>query len=81
MDKLIAETARRSVRYLNGVDDRSVTPSLDAIHQMLDLGGALPDAPCDPGRVLAMLDDLGSPATTVNAGGRFFGFVNGTRQS
>jgi glutamate/tyrosine decarboxylase-like PLP-dependent enzyme len=41
------------------------------------LGGSLPEDPQDPAAVLALLDEVGSPATVVNAGGRFFGFVNG----
>jgi glutamate/tyrosine decarboxylase-like PLP-dependent enzyme len=77
MNSLLAEAARRSVTYLDTIDERSVTPSTDAVSRIRELGGALPVAPCDPQHVLAMLDEIGSPATTVNAGGRFFGFVNG----
>jgi len=31
----------------------------------------------DPARVLALLDDIGSPSTVTSAGGRYFGFVTG----
>jgi glutamate/tyrosine decarboxylase-like PLP-dependent enzyme len=31
----------------------------------------------DPWKVLALLDEVGSPGTVANAGGRYFGFVNG----
>jgi glutamate/tyrosine decarboxylase-like PLP-dependent enzyme len=41
------------------------------------LGGPLPEAPADPAEVLALLDDIGSPATVASAGGRYFGFVIG----
>src|SRR5262245_46164702 len=76
-DELLAEAAQRAVRYLNGVGSRSVAPLPAADERIAQLGGPFPPAPCDPLKVLALLDDIGSPATTVNAGGRFFGFVNG----
>jgi glutamate/tyrosine decarboxylase-like PLP-dependent enzyme len=41
------------------------------------LGGPLPEAPADPAEVLALLDDIGSPASVASAGGRYFGFVIG----
>ena len=41
------------------------------------LGGPLPQVPSDPSEVLALLDDIGSPATVATAGGRYFGFVIG----
>ena len=37
----------------------------------------LPENPCDPARVLALLDEVGSPATLASTGGRYFGFVTG----
>ncbi len=41
------------------------------------LGGALPQGATEPGEVLALLDDIGSPATVATSGGRYFGFVIG----
>ena len=41
-------------------------------------GEELPEAPSDGFCVLDLLDRVGSPATVANAGGRFFGFVNGS---
>jgi glutamate/tyrosine decarboxylase-like PLP-dependent enzyme len=37
----------------------------------------LPQGPCDPAEVLALLDEIGSPATVATTGGRYFGFVIG----
>jgi glutamate/tyrosine decarboxylase-like PLP-dependent enzyme len=37
----------------------------------------MPQEPMDPKRVLALLDDIVSPATVAMAGPRFFGFVTG----
>ena len=40
----------------------------------------MPDGPDDPERVIALLDEAGSPATMASAGPRFFGFVIGGSQ-
>src|SRR5215212_9988252 len=77
MEELLRSTAERAIRYLEGLDERSVAPSPAAIERLVELGGPLPDGPSDPTEVVALLDEVGSPATVVNAGGRFFGFVNG----
>jgi glutamate/tyrosine decarboxylase-like PLP-dependent enzyme len=55
-----------------------VAPLPDAIARVEALGGALPEEPSDPADVLALLDDIGSPATVASAGGRYFGFVTGS---
>jgi glutamate/tyrosine decarboxylase-like PLP-dependent enzyme len=36
-----------------------------------------PQSGCDAEKILAMLDEIGSPATVATTGGRYFGFVNG----
>lgn len=77
MDKLLTAAARRSIEYLDAIRHRRVAPSREAVERLGALGGPLPESPTDPQHVLAMLDDAGSPATVVNAGGRYFGFVNG----
>ena len=38
----------------------------------------LPGVPAEPENVIALLDEVGSPATMASAGGRFFGFVVGS---
>ncbi len=77
MDDLLSEALRRSVRYLHIARQRRVSPLQAAVDRVAELGGELPDGPSTPEHVLAMLDDIGSPATVINAGGRYFGFVNG----
>ena len=77
MNKLLDETADRAGRYLSSLPDRSVVPSAACIAALENLGGPLPEAPTDPAQVLALLDDLGSPATVATAGPRYFGFVIG----
>jgi glutamate/tyrosine decarboxylase-like PLP-dependent enzyme len=74
---LLADSANRSLRYLNGLDSRSVAAAPEAIARLAAFDEPLPAGPCDPAAVLALLDDLGSPATVATAGPRFFGFVIG----
>src|SRR4051794_20388527 len=77
MSELLRETAERAIRYLDGLDERSVVPPPEAVNQLSRLGGPLPDEPTDPLEVLGLLDEVGSPATVASAGGRYFGFVTG----
>ncbi|HYV73059.1 MAG TPA: aminotransferase class V-fold PLP-dependent enzyme [Candidatus Binatia bacterium] len=77
MKNLLAETATRSARYLESVGSRRVAPRLDEIARLEALGGPLPQTPTDPAEILALLDDIGSPATVASTGGRYFGFVTG----
>lgn len=77
MKELLQAAAERAGRYLETLADRSVIPSPDAIERLAQLEGSLPNGPTEPEQVLAMLDDLGSPAAVASAGGRYFGFVTG----
>ncbi len=77
MEKLLAETADRAARYLAGLGHRNVAPRAEDVARLEALGGPLPQGPSDPAEVLALLDDVGSPATVATAGGRYFGFVIG----
>jgi len=76
-DELLADAARRARRYLDGVASRPVAPGRDALDALDGLDFALPARGVAPGEVLALLDEVGSPATVATAGPRYFGFVNG----
>src|SRR5690349_6667156 len=69
--------ARKALAYLQAVGSRRVAPSASAVLDLAQFDEPLPEAPSDPFCVLDLLDRIGSPATVANAGGRFFGFVNG----
>ena len=77
MKKLLTETANRASRYLSAIGNRRVAPLPDQVSGLEALGGPLPEGPSDPAETLALLDDIGSPATVATTGGRYFGFVIG----
>ena len=77
MNELLQDAAARASRYLEQVTNRPVAPKPEQISALEALGGPLPDDPCEPKQVLAMLDQFGSPATVATTGGRYFGFVVG----
>jgi glutamate/tyrosine decarboxylase-like PLP-dependent enzyme len=77
MNDLLRTTAERAARYLAGLKDRGVAPSPKALANLARLDEPLPERPTDPSTVIALLDEIGSPATVASAGGRFFGFVVG----
>ena len=72
--ELAAPVARE---YLAALPTRAVSPTAEAVARLAELRTPLPDGPTDPAAVLALLDEIGSPATMATAGGRFFGFVIG----
>ncbi|MGH7394239.1 MAG: pyridoxal phosphate-dependent decarboxylase family protein [Candidatus Methylomirabilales bacterium] len=77
MRKLLSGAAERAICYLEGLDARGVAPVPAAIERLKKWDEALPDGPTDPETVVALLDEVGSPATMAMAGPRFFGFVIG----
>ena len=77
MKALLSDAAARSIHYLDTLDARAVFPPAEARARLAELGGALPEAPCDPAAVLALLDEVASRATVASAGRRYFGFVTG----
>src|SRR3989475_1359534 len=77
MQDLLRTTAERAARYLAGLKNRGVAPTPEALANLRRLDEALPEHPTDPATVIALLDEIGSPATMASAGGRFFGVVVG----
>jgi glutamate/tyrosine decarboxylase-like PLP-dependent enzyme len=77
MHDLLTITAKRALNYLDGLDKRGVTPTPQALARLPELGGPLPETQSDAAEVIALLDQIGSPATVASAGGRYYGFVVG----
>jgi glutamate/tyrosine decarboxylase-like PLP-dependent enzyme len=76
-EELLGQSAERGATYLRHIRQRSVAPSDHAVTGLERFAEPMPASPCDSAEVLRLLDEVGSPGTVANAGGRFFGFVNG----
>jgi glutamate/tyrosine decarboxylase-like PLP-dependent enzyme len=74
---LLLSTANRAATYSETLDQRGVVPTPQALAQLSKLDESLPDLPTAPEDVLALLDEIGSPATVATTGRRYFGFVTG----
>jgi glutamate/tyrosine decarboxylase-like PLP-dependent enzyme len=74
--QVLAGVADRSTRYLNGIRERRVAPSQEALAGLKAFDVPLQDSPMSAEQVVEELDRIGSPATMAIAGPRFFGFVN-----
>ena len=74
---LLRDATERAIAYLDGLDERRVAPTDEAIAALAELDEQLPAVGADPAATLELLDRVGSPATMASAGGRYFGFVNG----
>lgn len=77
MRVLLEESAQRAIAYLEGLEDRSVAPSPEAVAKLVALDEPLPDGLTTAEAVLKQLDEIGSPATMAMSGSRFFGFIIG----
>jgi glutamate/tyrosine decarboxylase-like PLP-dependent enzyme len=77
MKHLLSDAAARAIRYLEDVETRGVAPTAEALEGLARLDEPLPAEASDPAATLALLDEVGSPATMGMAGPRFFGFVIG----
>ena len=64
-------------KYLDTLAERRVFPEPEALAALELFDEPLPDQPVAAQDVLKQLHELGSPATTAQGGGRYFGFVNG----
>src|SRR2546421_11634628 len=77
MKDLLRATADRAARYRASLQERSVAPTAEALANLARLDEPFPEHPTDAAKVIALLDEIGSPATIASAGGRFFGVVVG----
>lgn len=77
LQRLLQATAARASRYRQSLNARNVGPTPEAVRALSRLDEPLPEAPTADEAVIALLDEIGSPATMASAGGRFFGFVVG----
>jgi glutamate/tyrosine decarboxylase-like PLP-dependent enzyme len=75
---LLSDAATRAANYLEGLQDRAVGASREAVETLTRLLiEPFPKYGSSPKEVLDFIDPWGSPATVASAGGRYFGFVTG----
>jgi glutamate/tyrosine decarboxylase-like PLP-dependent enzyme len=67
----------RARRYVETVADRGVAPASGAVADLSKFHEPFPVNGAEPSVTIAMLDELGSPATIASTGRRYFGFVIG----
>lgn len=75
--RLLEDAANRGIAYRERGVDRSVAPLPSAVEKMQQFVEPLPSSGTDAETVLSTLDELGSPATVMMTGPRYFGFVIG----
>ena len=63
--------------YLDTLRERPVYPTESALTALDALDEPMPEQVTEAAAILKLLHDVGSPATTAQGGGRYFGFVNG----
>ena len=74
---LIDDFAQRAKTYLADLNTHPVFPRQEALDGLNKFDTPLQSEPADTAEVLALLDDVGSPATVRSTGGRYYGFVTG----
>ena len=74
---LLEDAAQRGIAYRESCGKRSVAPSVDAFTDVSRFIEPMPESGTADEDVLALLDQIGSPASMAMAGPRFFGFVIG----
>jgi glutamate/tyrosine decarboxylase-like PLP-dependent enzyme len=74
---LISEADHRARAYTASVNSRRVYPGPVALNALSIFSECLPERGAEASETLALLDDIGSPATVVSNGPHYFGFVIG----
>ncbi|GAB4005826.1 pyridoxal-dependent decarboxylase [Glycomyces albus] len=75
--ELIIAAAHRAAAYVAAAPERGVFPEEEALRGLDRFPRDLGDKGLGAAEAVAMLDELGSPATVASTGGRYFGFVTG----
>jgi len=74
---LLEQAKGYAYEYADGIAERKVFPSKQALADLEQFIEDLPVQYGDAETILQQLHQYGSPATTAQTGGRYFGFVNG----
>jgi glutamate/tyrosine decarboxylase-like PLP-dependent enzyme len=74
---VLSVAAEKAARYVGEIGQRRVAPTTEEVAGLAQFHEPFPEGPTDPREVIAMLDNVGSPATVASTGGSYFGFVTG----
>jgi glutamate/tyrosine decarboxylase-like PLP-dependent enzyme len=74
---LFEQAQRHGFDYADGILERNVFPSAQALTNLDRFDEPLPVKSGDAESILTELHSYGSPASVAQTGGRYFGFVNG----
>jgi glutamate/tyrosine decarboxylase-like PLP-dependent enzyme len=74
---LMADADRRATEYLRSIETRRVFPTPQSIEALNRFDETMPETGLGATETLALLDDIGSPATVTTNGPRYYGFVVG----
>ncbi|MFT5674879.1 MAG: glutamate/tyrosine decarboxylase-like PLP-dependent enzyme [Paraglaciecola sp.] len=75
--ELFLQAQNAAFEYLDGLPAQRVFPSQEALKNLCYFDEDLPADMSNAQDVITLLSEYGSPATTAQNGGRYFGFVNG----
>jgi len=75
--KLLEEAAESSLKYLDSLDSRRVSPDQNDLLKLKEFNPEFQDDPVNAESVIKLLSEVGSRTTIANPGGRYFGFVIG----
>lgn len=75
--ELLRDADERALDYTRGITDRRVFPSDEALRDLVRFDEQLPDVGLGDHPTIALLDEVGGPATVASNGPRYFGFVTG----
>jgi glutamate/tyrosine decarboxylase-like PLP-dependent enzyme len=73
----LERAATRAEEWLAALPERPIPPRRDADAVLADVGGALPEGPTDPAKVIDLLADGVEAGLMAMGSGRFFGWVIG----
>lgn len=75
--RLVADADRRAADYIRSIPGRPAYPDTSSIAALAKFSEPLPNRGRPGEETLALLDDVGSPATVASNGPSYFGFVIG----
>ncbi len=74
---LLRRAAQLALDYETAIDARAAAPSQGALDALSGFDESLPTQGADPLETLALLSEIGGPATMGSTGPNYFGFVQG----